>query len=209
MENQLNHAPQNDIEVQIADVGERIAAYFINAVAQFTVCIPLLWSFLASLFDADWESLGDNEEALARYLFENINHTLLIISICIILAYGTWQIIMMSTRGQSLGKQIMNLAVIKQNGEKAGFLGVVVLREVVFGILVTIVGILLGILFNLKQLGDVFTNIILLVCLVMMFKVKDRRTLQDMLANTVVVKLPPKRSPKSQPQKIETESTES
>ena len=109
---------------------------------------------------------------------------------------------MMSRYGQSIGKRIMNIRVIKTNGTDAGFVGTVLLREVLFnvvvGIISSILGVLVALVLNNTGSGEMVSNLVQsalwITCFIMACDPKrDRRTLQDMLADTVVVALPPKR----------------
>ena len=98
--------------------------------------------------------------------------------------------------------RLMNIRVIKTNGTDAGFMGAVLLREILFNIIVGIAGSILGmfvaLIFNNPSSGEIVSNLVQsalwITCFVMAYDTKrDRRTLQDLLANTVVVALPRKR----------------
>ena len=76
-------------------------------------------------------------------------------------------------------------------------MGTVLLREALFnlltgvgaGILALLAGVLADV--NNEILSNLFSLVVWLVCLAMLFqKQRDRRTLQDILAATVVVRLP-------------------
>ena len=87
----------------------------------------------------------------------------------------------MSKTGQSLGKRIMKIKVVNEDGDNPGFAGTVAMREIVPNLVLTVLGMIpfLGII---VQLG------FWIACLVMLFLVdRDRRTLQDMIAKTYVV----------------------
>lgn len=188
---------EDDIEVQIADGGERIAAYLINVVVQLLMCLPVIVSLVMPVFH-HLDELEGNELAIVEQMMENINMPFFYFGLIIWVVFGIWQIYTMSTRGQSLGKQLMNLAVIKTDGRPAGFVGVVLLREVVFGFGIGIFAALVGLVVSSVVLQELLGSYLpWLICLVMLFTAKDRRTLQDMIANTVVVKLPSKKSQSS------------
>lgn len=96
------------------------------------------------------------------------------INLAVLAAYGFLQILLMSVKGQSIGKRIMGIKVIDKNGSNPGFLGTVLAREVLF----------LGLLIFFKIVGA----LPYLICLVMLFVPKfKRRTLQDKLMGSVVV----------------------
>lgn len=107
-----------------------------------------------------------------------------------ILVYTVVQIYYMSRDGQSLGKKIMRIRVLKTDGRNPGFVGTVLVREIAWSVLVAIIAAVIGL-----AVGDNGENAINLLAFlanfVLLFMVKrDRRTLYDILADTVVVKLP-------------------
>ncbi len=192
---------QNDLpEVQIASAGSRIAAYLINMIAQLLAVSPIIWSLVKPLFPdpnvwmnkIDSASTEAEMEALFAEYMQSVDMSLFYTGLFIFIAYAIWQIMMMSKRGQSLGKQIMGIAVIKEDGSPAGFMGVVLLREGLFLFAIMILASLISIATGSQELVDLFNYVPWLVCLVMIFTNKDRRSLQDMIAKTVVVKLPSK-----------------
>lgn len=108
------------------------------------------------------------------------------------LIVGIVQLYYMSRYGQSLGKKIMRIRVLKSNGSNPGFLGTVLVREVAWSLIV--LAIVFAAYFVLKGNILIYSLLITLINFIMLFSVKrDRRTLYDMLADTVVVKLPPRR----------------
>lgn len=190
---QLNENNQK-IEVEIASAGERIAAYIINNILTIaSILVPIIIFLISAP-----EISADSDFRLT---------TGVIISCFIPIVYCIIQIFYMSRDGQSIGKKLLRLKVIKNDGSNTGFIGVVLIREVVFNVLCSIVlaifAFIVGILF-LSSSNNSTNNTIaelissslqllpMLICLIMLFTAKDKRTLQDLLANTVVVKLPRK-----------------
>ena len=99
----------------------------------------------------------------------------------------------MSRDGQSLGKKIMGIRVLKSDGSNPGFGGTVLIREVAWAFIVGIIIIAVMLVVN-ETGGDLVSLLMTFINFIMLFSVKrDRRTLYDMLADTVVVKLPPRR----------------
>ena len=99
----------------------------------------------------------------------------------LILAYLIFQAVLMSKTGQSLGKRIMKIKVVNEDGDNPGFAGTVAMREIVPYLVLGVVG-LIPFLGAIAQFG------FWVACLVMLFLVdRDRRTLQDMIAKTYVV----------------------
>lgn len=194
-ETDLNHnrAAEAVVEVDIATAGRRIAAYLLNTLFGLAACIPFAGIFLPLMSGTD----NPGPEKLAQI---DWNMPLLAAGILSILVYCIVQVWMMSSRGQSIGKRIMKIRVLKTDGTNPGFWGTVMVREVLFNIVVTLASMIVGYLVVLAargsaQTAEIITNVLgqlpLLICFVMLFnRSKNRRTLQDMMAGTVVVRLP-------------------
>ena len=173
------HDSESEIEVELASPWQRIAAYIIN-VALYSICI-----FLAALlyvFHKGFqpESMHINDIAL--------NICILILSIPFITA----QWIMMSKTGQSIGKRLMKIKVINLDGCNPGFVSTVFIREILFETIVSIFLYLLIKIFNLDPgyTEKIFNYLIIFICLFMLFRTDtNRRTLQDYLAKTIVIKV--------------------
>ena len=187
------------LEVSIAPLGRRFVAYLINGFLTLLLIVPA--TIGAVLRVLKYTGQGEIKElsvlsqyAEMQYLFD--------ITLIILPIYALLQIWMMSRHGQSIGKRLMNIRVIKTNGTDAGFMGTVLLREVLFniilGIVGSIVGMLVALLFGNQSSGEIVSNLVQsalwITCFVMACDTKrDRRTLQDMLANTKAVALQNKR----------------
>lgn len=227
--------------VELAPPWKKVTAYLINyAIYYFIFYISLhvfnfqtdyesnhsqniinpfeLWFFADYRTDKSIESIFsflfmDNE-------FEGGVHQPLRIFLYIILPlliYVVFQFIQMSLTGQSVGKRLMKIKVIKKNGEKAGFFNVVLVREIfytfitliLFTMLIIIdvppnlmdfaknVGVyqnfiykFLNYLYRILCIFTEFSTLFLFICIIMLFIRKSNyRTLQDFLANTIVVKI--------------------
>lgn len=154
-----------EVEAELADPGQRILAYLINQLITILLIVPFI---LIGVMSAKKSS--DN-----IILFAGIGGLLLLI-------YGIYQIVIMSKDGQSLGKKIMKIKVVNEEGENPGFVGTVLVREIAFNVILSILGLV-------PFVGSFIGLIVWFVMLVMLFSVsKDRRTFQDMLAKTYVVK---------------------
>nr|WP_051940519.1 RDD family protein [Stenoxybacter acetivorans] len=105
----------------------------------------------------------------------------------------------MSKYGQSIGKRIVGIKVIKSNGKNPGFVGNVLLRECVFYLIIGfVVSIIATVFFNGADTDTIVANLRTmiwlvympwLICFGMLYQTKIwRRTLQDYLAGTLVVK---------------------
>jgi uncharacterized RDD family membrane protein YckC len=87
-------------------------------------------------------------------------------------------VILLTLRGQTLGKMFLGIQVVRfPGGERAGFIKAVLLRNIIFGILV------LGsvIFFGLMGLALPVANALLI------FR-QDRRCMHDLMADTLVTK---------------------
>ena len=161
----------SEIEVELASPRQRINAVIINGLIYFAVVmITVAISF----------SLGFDKKQL------------IVLPILGILIVHIVQLILMSRDGQTIGKKIMGVKVIDADGETAGFVRFFLLREAVYNIILTVLGVPLGVALNSEQVAQIPSIIALLICLVMLFVAIDRRTLQDKLANTYVIQLPKK-----------------
>ena len=161
----------SEIEVELASPRQRINAVIINGLIYLAVVmITVAISF----------SLGFDKKQL------------IVLPILCVLIVHIVQLILMSRDGQTIGKKIMGVKVIDADGETAGFVRFFLLREAVYNIILTILGVPLGVALNSEQAAQIPSIIALLICLVMLFVAIDRRTLQDKLANTYVIQLPKK-----------------
>lgn len=196
--NDIYNAQTEEIEVELAGAWERIGAALLNNVFTMIASIPMWGGVVAGVIqgrdkfnvqDNDFEKLT-GEEMLEMFgmIFGN---TWFLLGLLVCLVYTVFQCYYMSRDGQSFGKKLLDLKVVKQNGDEAGFVGVVLLREIVFNLGC---GIIVGILGALLAFGDTVEQILgyvpTVICIVMLFAAADKRTLQDWIAGTVVVKLP-------------------
>ena len=197
--NQKQKSTHAALEVGIASLGRRVAAYLINFLLSCLFgTLAIISIVLRLLEDTDTPQLN---ELAALSGYAEIK-SLFAVSLIVFFIYVLVQTWMMSRYGQSIGKRIMNIRVIKTNGTDAGFVGTVLLREVLFnvvaGIISSILGVLVALVLNNTGSGEMVSNLVQsalwITCFIMACDPKrDRRTLQDMLADTVVVALPPKR----------------
>ena len=175
---QVDYEPEGADEMELASPGKRIAAYLINGLIGSVAYIPMIWGAMS--MSGSYAAAMDPENPVQ---VEPSGFALGMIGLgsVLILAYLVFQAVLMSKTGQSLGKRIMKIKVVNEDGDNPGFAGTVAMREIVPNLVLTVVGMIpfLGII---AQLG------FWIACLVMLFLVdRDRRTLQDMIAKTYVV----------------------
>ncbi len=128
--------------------------------------------------------------------------------LCPIFLLFIWQTVQMSLTGQSIGKKLMKIRVISTSGQSSGFAKNVLCREILFNIIAYISLLLVSssiekILITLKSTAMIniplnififdlflFKFLFPFICFIMLFiKKTNYRTLQDYLANTIVVKV--------------------
>lgn len=180
--NLLDAQSKKETEVELASPWNRIAAYIINTLLTSIVVTPGIIILIIEMIRS-----------------KSIGYNLIGPVLCIMIPltiYGIWQIILMSKTGQSLGKRLMNIKVIGMDGRNPGFIGTVLLREMVFNMIVTIVSLILTFIFvgllNFPETltSNFFEYLTPFILLVMLFRKKTlHRTLQDYLARTIVIKV--------------------
>ncbi|WP_084224409.1 RDD family protein [Stenoxybacter acetivorans] len=171
--------PEQELEVELASPGARIGAFILNYAILVVVCAAIILSVVPS------PSTGVNGKS-----------AVLLATIAIVAFVGLiiWQCVWMSRHGQSIGKRIVGIKVIKLNGENPGFVGNVLLREIVYYLIIGVILGIIGVIFfngfdTESSILNGLANIPYMICLVMLFQTKTwRRTLQDYLAGTLVVK---------------------
>ncbi|HGN6337561.1 TPA: RDD family protein [Neisseria gonorrhoeae] len=174
-----------EIEVGIAGAGDRILAALLNQLFTFLILLVPFVGLIAFAVKNEGR-IGGREEIFGLLL----GMTSFWVGLTGILAYTVIQIYYMSRDGQSLGKKIMRIRVLKTDGRNPGFVGTVLVREIAWSVLVAIIAAVIGL--AVGENGENAINLLaFLANFVLLFMVKrDRRTLYDILADTVVVKLP-------------------
>lgn len=168
----------SEIEVELATPWQRSAAYIIN-LAFFLVCCYVggrLYIFHEG-----------SQPKLMHIDYIALTICLLIPSIPFITA----QWIMMSKTGQSFGKRLMKIKVINLDGRNPGFVGTVLIREILFHTIISTFSYLLIKIFNLNENSteQICNYLITFVCFLMLFRTEANcRTFQDYLAKTIVIK---------------------
>ncbi len=220
---------KSGVTVQLASPWRRIVAYSINCALYYLILFigiqifnqsnklneygndyPLQVWFLSDF--GDYKPINDLGNLI--FLDDIYNPTLLLIYIVVpILLFRLVQTILMSKKGQSIGKLIMGIKVINYNGKKAGFARLVLVREVIFSCLISM--LLYNKFFSINYFKRIINEIfytnffsssdllyyklylklmncidpIVIICVIMLFIARsNRRTLQDYFAGTIVVK---------------------
>ena len=187
-------------EVNLASAAQRIAAWIINRGIEIVLMIPA-FVLIVVLIMQNKGGLEDleNMESFFTSMLGGIGLVMVLY-----LIYGGIQLYFMCKYGQSIGKKLMKIRVVRENGDVAGFVHNVLLREVAYGLICSVIMmVLMGIFFAVFGLEansgvamavDVLLQIVsyvpTIVCFIMLFmESRQRQTLQDMLAKTYVVQV--------------------
>ena len=206
--NNIYHSTQVEVAAAIDDSNElilatavqRIVAWLINRVIEVVLMIPAFGLIIVLLFKSGGK-LDDFENMQTVYasLFWGIGLVMLLY-----LIYGVVQVYYMSKFGQSIGKKLMKIRVVRENGDVAGFVHNVLLREFAYGLICSVIMmVLMGIFFAvfgleansgvamaMDALLQIVSYVPTIVCFIMLFmESRQRQTLQDMLAKTYVVQV--------------------
>ena len=176
-----------EIEVTVAGAGDRILAALLNQLFTFLVLLVPFVGLIVFAVKHEGRIVGSEE--IVGLLLGTTSFSFWV-GLAGILAYTVIQIYYMSRDGQSLGKKIMKIRVLKTDGRNPGFVGTVLVREIAWSVLVAIIAAIIGLIAG--ENGENAINLLaFLANFVLLFIIKrDRRTLYDMMADTVVVKLP-------------------
>lgn len=154
---------EDDIEFELAGPWQRINARVIDSLIFLIPISPILIGI----------ALDNETMSIALSALGGLG----------ILALFVYQLVIMAKYGQSIGKKAMKIRVITEDGDNPGFWRYVGLREFVFNIILSIIALI-------PFVGSFVNFGAQIACLVMLFLEKsNRRTLQDMLAKTLVVKV--------------------
>lgn len=149
-------APEIEQASRLTRLGSALLENFI-----FGICaVPII---LSGVFDDSNISAQPKE----------VNMVMVGISGILILALAIYQLVMLATRGQSIGKRLVGIRIVTHpDGANPGGVKTILLRGVVPGIIGAIP--LLGGIFSLADVLSIFRE--------------DRRCLHDLIAGTQVVK---------------------
>ena len=184
-----------EIEIILASPWARILAYLLNTFITSFVCILSVIGFILVYGDDVIQILKQIQNKQIMTYNLSIFITFCIYLFIPLLILTIIQFLWMSKYGQSIGKRIMNIKVIGENGQNPGFIGTVLIREILFNLIINIILLILSLLFvRILQMNEEFFKfsfgyITPIACLIMLFITNNnRRTLQDYLAKTLVIK---------------------
>ena len=157
---------EDGINVELAVPWRRVAAAALNLLIMlvFTIGVGFIAGLVGGLFGSNFGNsalIGDGA----------------------MLVYVIGQAMLMANSGQSLGKRMMGIRVISEDGSEPSLVQYLLLREA---------AILLPLAILLKFLpliGGMLSLVVASACILMMFMEDgNRRTGQDMLAKTLVIR---------------------
>lgn len=165
-----------------ASRGSRLAARLIDWIMMLVPIIFLVIALMDAAFEAEVQSLKDNPTALMEALQRQIqkaqttgNPTVMAMSV-LILVVMLGNIILLTMRGQSVGKLLAGIRIVRAaDGGRAGFVKAVLLRWFLFAVIESI-----------QFIGPVLS----LSNILMIFR-QDHRCLHDLVADTRVVRARP------------------
>ena len=134
----LSDLPKTEIvDVHIASVWSRVAAYLLNYLFNVIIFLPYYYIlYTETVAIAKQKNIAFTQELIISVSERADMTQMLGLTSIVYLIVGIVQLYYMSRYGQSLGKKIMRIRVLKSNGSNPGFLGTVLVREVAWGLIV-------------------------------------------------------------------------
>jgi uncharacterized RDD family membrane protein YckC len=152
----------------VASRSERLAAYFLE------VLLALPFGLVGGVLGYQ---VG-RTYALHRPAAPSLVFALALTMLCLI-TLSIIQIYWLATRGQTLGKHWMKIRIVRLDGSNPGFLGAVVLRGFIPGLIYVVLA---------RTIGRGAASLFLLVDLLAIFGA-EHRCLHDLIAGTKVVRV--------------------
>ncbi len=151
-----------DGQLEAADRGTRLVAVIVDALIGGGVVGVLAAIAIPAMLST---RRGSTEGAA-------VGLVLVFVMIMAFLAIFIWNLVWIQKYGQTIGKRIMNVRIVRNDATRAGLARIFFLRMVVPGIIGAIP--IVGPLFSLVDICFIFRD--------------DRRCIHDLIADTVVVK---------------------
>lgn len=153
-------------EPRLAGRGTRLGAILLDQLFAFILALPGLWM----LFQPFIEDIKSGRTVEPGQLAGNLGVALPVLIIPL-LAFVVVQIVLLVKNGQTIGKKLLGIKIVKLDGSNPGFVSVILMR-----------GILPGIIGGIPMVGPLFS----LVNVLLIFR-EDRRCIHDLMAGTIVV----------------------
>lgn len=150
----------------LAGLGARLGATIIDGVIATVAAVPIFVG-LAMMGESTQAYNEDSAVAPSPLAVGMIG-----LGVVLILALVVWQVVLLSKRGQTLGKKFLGIRIVRfDTNANPGFVQAVLMRSVVPGLIGSVP--LLGGIFSLVDICFIFRE--------------DRRCIHDLMANTKVV----------------------
>lgn len=154
---------------ELADRGTRLGASFIEGFVFMIAAAPIIIAVGLNEVIAE----GIPEASLTEAEPAEMNFVLLGLGLVLVLGVFIYQLVLLATRGQSIGKRIVGIRIVSHpEGDNPGGVKTILMR-----------GFVPGIISNIPLLGPIFS--IVNICFI--FR-EDRRCIHDLIAGTQVVK---------------------
>ena len=153
--------PYNEGALEAADRGTRLAAFFLDGLIGAGIVGILAAIAIPAMLSARRGAGGEAAGVL-----------LLMLLLCAFLGVLIWNLVWIHKYGQTIGKRIMKVRIVRNDATRAGFSRIFFLRMLVPGLIGSIPFV--GALFTLVDICFIFRD--------------DRRCIHDLIADTVVVK---------------------
>jgi uncharacterized RDD family membrane protein YckC len=150
----------------LAGRGSRLGAVLLDQLFILVLLLPGLWQ----LFQPFMEDIQAGRTITPEELVSQITPVLPLLIIPI-LAFAIVQIVLLVKHGQTVGKKLLGVRIVKLDGSNPGFVSVIIMR-----------GILPGIIGGIPMVGPFFS----LINVLLIFR-EDRRCIHDLMAGTIVV----------------------
>lgn len=156
-------------DLVLAERGTRLAAWFVDNIIAFIAVMPGLLVLGASVVRSILAGQPNMEQVDAGQLA--LGGMLLFAGLVALVVVQVW---MLTTRGQTIGKRLLNIRIVRfADNANPGFIAAVLLRAIVPGFLGAVPYI--GFIFTLVDICFIFRD--------------DRRCIHDLIAGTKVVKV--------------------
>jgi Predicted membrane protein/domain len=167
------------VAADLAPRGLRLVARIIDWIIEFLCCLPGMLVLGPEFVEVFKNAMSGIEPDPEQFDMMRLGLGLLV-------TFAGWlilliiQVLLLSTRGQSIGKMIAKVRVVRLDGTKAGFVYAWLLREA----LITFCGLILSLV---PYIGVFFRAVFHLTDWCLIFR-DDRRCLHDVIAGTQVIK---------------------
>lgn len=169
--------PEPSLQQGLATPGRRLLAKVIDWVMLLTPMIIILLAMMDGVFEEEIKAVQEDPAAVMEVLQRQMiklqeagNATLTAMSWLIMLLF-VGNVVLLTMRGQSIGKWLCRICIVRSDGSRAGFLRVVLVRWFLFAIIQSVQFI--GPILMMVDYGLVLRP--------------DRRCLHDHAADTKVV----------------------